>query len=55
MALGSNQSLTEMSTTDISNGVKAAGACAGCLEICEPQPPRTFMACASLYSVALSL
>ena len=57
MALGSTQPLTEMSTGNISWGVKAAGAyklttlplsCADCLEIWEPQPPGTLWACSGL-------
>jgi hypothetical protein len=48
MALGSTQSLTEISTMNISWGVKTRVGltalplpCADCLEIWEPQPPKT--------------
>jgi len=50
MALGLTQSPTEISTRNISWGVKAAGgvglttlppSCVECLEIWEPQPPGT--------------
>ena len=47
MALGSTQSLTEMSTRNTSWRVKTAGApsCADCVEIWEPQPPGTLTVC----------
>ena len=55
MALGSTQSLTEMSTRNISWGGSKGGRCVGlttlppscadCLEIWEPQPPGTLWAC----------
>ena len=55
MALGSSQSLTEISTSNISweRGVKVAGvgsansppSCADCLEIWGPQPPGSLLAC----------
>ena len=56
MALGSTQPLTEMSTRNISWGVKAAGASGGnlttfsadCHEIWEPEPPGTLRACPGL-------
>jgi hypothetical protein len=56
MALGSTQSLTEMSTRNISwgKGGRCVGLttlpplCADCLEIWEPQPPGTLRACQGL-------
>ena len=57
MALGSTQPLTEMSTGNISWGVKSGRyvglttlppSCADCLEIWEPQPPGTLWACSDL-------
>jgi len=50
MALCLTQPLTEMSTRNISWGVKAAGApsCADCLEMREPQPPGTPRNCPGL-------
>ena len=58
MTLGSTQSLTEMSTRNISLGGKGGWwvglttlppSCADCLGICEPQPPGTLRACPGLY------
>ena len=54
MALGLTHPVTEMSTRNISLGVKAVGlitlppSCADCLEIWEPQPPGTLWACPGL-------
>ena len=57
VALGSTQPLTEMSTGNISWGVKSGRcvvlttlppSCADCLAIWEPQPPGTLWACAGL-------
>jgi hypothetical protein len=57
MALGSTQSLTEMSTSTISWGGKGSQCvgltalpppCAVCHEIWEPQPPGTLRACPGL-------
>jgi hypothetical protein len=56
MALGSTQSLTEMSTMNISWGRKGGQcveltlplSCADCLEIWEPQPTGTLRACPGL-------
>ena len=57
VALGSTQSLTEMSTTNIFLGCKGGRyvglttlppSYADCLEIWEPQPPGTFRACPGL-------
>jgi len=55
MALGLTQPLTEMSTRNISWGVKACvglttlpPSCADCLEIWDPQPPGTLRACPDL-------
>jgi hypothetical protein len=53
MALGSTQSLTEMSTRNVSwgKGGRCVGlitlplSCADCLEIWEPHPPGTLRAC----------
>jgi len=58
MALGSTEPLTEMSTRNISWGVKAAAcvglttlppSCADCLEIWKPQSPGTLRACPGLW------
>ena len=58
VALGSTPPLTEMSTRNISWGLKAADAlglttlspsCADCLEIWEPQTPGTLRACPGLF------
>ena len=56
MALGLTQPLTEMSTRNISWGKRGRRvglttllpSCADCLEIWEPQPPGTLMACPGL-------
>jgi len=52
VVLGSTQPLTEMSTRNISLGVKTAGAKGStypdCFEICEPQPSGTLRACPDL-------
>jgi hypothetical protein len=56
MALGLTQSLTDMSTRNISGGGGGKGgqcvglttlppSCADCLDIWEPQPPGTLRAC----------
>jgi len=50
IALRSTQSLAEMSTRNVPGG-RCVGlttlppSCADCLEICEPQPPRTVQTC----------
>jgi hypothetical protein len=58
MALGSTQPLTEMSTRNISRGGKCGRcvwlttlppSCADCLEIWEPRPPGSLMACPGLW------
>jgi len=57
MVLGSNQPLTEMNTRNISWGnggqcielTTLPPSCADFLEIWEPQPPGTLMACPGLY------
>jgi len=53
MTEGSTRPLTEMSTRDVSWGVKVAGALppsrADCLEIWEPQTPEKLRVCPSLY------
>jgi hypothetical protein len=55
MALGSTQPLTEMSSRNISWGVKTAGAktlslsCSDCLEMWEPQTAGPLRACPGLY------
>ena len=57
MALGSTQPLTELSTGNISWGVKSGRcvglttlppSCADCLEIWEPQPPGILWVCSGL-------
>jgi hypothetical protein len=62
MALGSIQPLTEINTRNISWGVKGGlcvglttlqPSCADCLEIWEPQPPRTLTACPGLLYLLL--
>jgi hypothetical protein len=54
MALGLTQPLTEMSTRNVSCGrcvglTTLASSCADCLEIWEPQLPRTLRACPGRY------
>ena len=50
ITLGLTQRLTEISTRNISWGVKVAGArsCADCLEIWQLQPPGTLRACTEI-------
>jgi len=57
MALGSNQPVTEIGGKG-GRCVKLTTlppSCADCLEIWEPQPPRTLRSCPVLYRVALPL
>jgi hypothetical protein len=60
MTLGWTQPLTEMTTRNISWGLKAAGItlpplCSDCLEIWEPQPPGTLRAVQACNGTALHL